>query len=359
VARIGGDEFMFLFTNLERPEAVGRIAEKILSAVQAPMHVDGQVFTVKASFGISIYPDDGSEPATLKKNADMAMYHAKAQGRNRYSFFTRSLDEQLARRLEIENNLLSALHEGQLAVYYQPQFDTEFHLVGFEALIRWRHPEKGMIPPGLFIPIAEQSGLITKIDEWVLQSVCRQLGEWRGKGYHPPAVSVNLSMKLFHQADLPERIARTVSDCGAKPSWIRFEVTESALMENAAQTVGHLSRIRELGFVLSIDDFGTGYSSLNYLKQFPVDHLKIDRGFVRDLASDKNDAAIVLAIISLAHSLGLSVVAEGVETEFQSQFLRGHGCDYLQGNLLGRPASAEVWEGLLLDRSDLPESGEA
>lgn len=349
VARIGGDEFMFLFTELEAAEAAGRVAEKVLATLQPPLHVDGQVFSVRASFGISIYPDDGRDPATLKKNADMAMYHAKSMGRDRYSFFTQKLDEQLARRLEIENDLLLALAEGQLAVHYQPQFDpVAAHLVGFEALIRWKHPDKGMIPPSLFIPIAEQSGLISRVDEWVLRDVCRQLIDWRTAGYRPPPISVNLSMKLFHQADLPERIGRTVAANQVDPAWIHFEVTESAVMENAEQTIEHLSRIRDQGFSLSIDDFGTGYSSLNYLKRFPVDKLKIDQGFVRDLASDKNDAVIVLAIINLAHSLGLAVVAEGVETEHQLRFLTEHGCDYIQGNLVGMPAAAETWNNLLI-----------
>jgi diguanylate cyclase (GGDEF)-like protein len=348
VARIGGDEFMFLFTELEAAEAAGRVAEKVLATLQPPLHVDGQVFSVRASFGISIYPDDGRDPATLKKNADMAMYHAKSMGRDRYSFFTQKLDEQLARRLEIENDLLLALAEGQLAVHYQPQFDpVAARLVGFEALIRWKHPDKGMIPPSLFIPIAEQSGLISRVDEWVLRDVCRQLIDWRTAGYRPPPISVNLSMKLFHQADLPERIGRTVAANQVDPAWIHFEVTESAVMENVEQTIEHLSRIRDQGFSLSIDDFGTGYSSLNYLKRFPVDKLKIDQGFVRDLASDKNDAVIVLAIINLAHSLGLAVVAEGVETEHQLRFLTEHGCDYIQGNLVGMPAAAETWNNLL------------
>lgn len=353
VARIGGDEFMFLFTELESAESAGRVAEKVLSTLQPPLHVDGQVFSVRASFGISIYPDDGRDPATLKKNADMAMYHAKSLGRDRYSFFTQKLDEQLAKRLEIENDLLVALAVGQLAVHYQPQFDPASRLIGFEALIRWKHPDKGMIPPSLFIPIAEQSGLIARVDEWVLQDVCRQLIDWRSAGYRPPPVSVNLSMKLFHQADLPERIRRTVAASRVDPAWIHFEVTESAVMENAEQTIEHLSRIRDQGFSLSIDDFGTGYSSLNYLKRFPVDKLKIDQGFVRDLASDKNDAVIVLAIINLAHSLGLSVIAEGVETEYQLQFLTEHGCDYIQGNLGGMPAAAETWNDLLVKATEI------
>jgi EAL domain-containing protein (putative c-di-GMP-specific phosphodiesterase class I) len=305
------------------------------------------VFSIRASLGISIYPDDGRDSATLKKNADMAMYHAKNHGRDRYSFFTPQLDEQLARRMEIENDLKLALLDGQLAVHYQPQFDPAKRLVGFEALIRWSHPTKGNIPPEVFIPVAEQSGLISKVDEWGLQTVCRQIIAWRSLGYLPPPVSVNLSMKLFHQADLPERIRHTLETIKVDPAWIHFEVTESALMENAEQTIGHLTKIRDLGFLLSIDDFGTGYSSLNYLKRFPVDSLKIDKGFVRDLAVDKNDAVIVVAIINLAHSLGLSVIAEGVETETQLQFLREHGCDYIQGYLVGRPAPAETWNGLL------------
>jgi diguanylate cyclase (GGDEF)-like protein len=356
VARIGGDEFMFLFTELENAESAGRVAEKVLASLKPPLNVDGQVFSIRASFGISIYPDDGKDPATLKKNADMAMYHAKSLGRDRYSFFTQRLDEQLARRLEIENDLLQALNEGQLAVHYQPQFDPVSRLMGFEALIRWPHPVKGLIPPSLFIPIAEQSGLISRVDEWVLRAVCRQLIDWRTAGYRPPPVSVNLSMKLFHQADLPDRIGRTVAASGVDPGWIHFEVTESAVMENAEQTIEHLSRIRDQGFSLSIDDFGTGYSSLNYLKRFPVDNLKIDQGFVHDLASDKNDAVIVLAIINLAHSLGLSVIAEGVETETQLKFLCGQGCDYIQGNLLGRPAPAETWNALLA-RGERAKSG--
>lgn len=355
VARIGGDEFMFLFTELESAEAAGRVAEKVLASLRPPLHVDGHVFTARASFGISIYPDDGQTPATLKKNADMAMYHAKSQGRDRYSFFTSRLDEQLAQRMEIENDLLQALNEGQLEVHYQPQFDPASRLVGFEALIRWPHPVKGMLSPGLFIPIAERSGLIARVDEWVLQEVCRQINDWRARGYQPPPISVNLSMKLFHQADLPERIGRTVAASRINPAWIHFEVTESAVMENAEQTIEHLSRIHDQGFSLSIDDFGTGYSSLNYLKRFPVDSLKIDQGFVRDLAFDKNDAVIVVAIINLAHSLGLSVIAEGVETELQLKFLHDHGCDYIQGNLAGMPAAAETWHGLLVLNHERPD----
>jgi len=347
VARIGGDEFMFLLTELETPESAALVANKIMESLEPPVSVDSQVFNIRASMGISLYPDDGRDPATLKKNADMAMYNAKSTGRDCFSFFTPQLDEQLARRLEIENDLKLALKGGQLAIYYQPQFDRAKYLIGFEALIRWFHPEKGNILPEMFIPVAEESGLIAKVDEWALQEVCRQIINWRALGFVPPPVSVNLSMKLFHQADLPERIRHTLESSGVNPEWIHFEVTESALMENAEQTIAHLSKIRNLGFLLSIDDFGTGYSSLNYLKQFPVNSLKIDKSFVRDLSSDKNDAVIVLAIINLAHSLGLSVIAEGVETETQLKFLCGHGCDYIQGYLFGRPAPAETWHELL------------
>lgn len=351
VARVGGDEFMFLFTGLRQIDEAGTVAEKVLASLNPPLNVSGRLFSVRASLGISIYPDDGSDVATLAKNADMAMYQAKNQGRDRYSFFTQALDEQFARRLEIENDLRQALERNEFEVHYQPQFDLQMRLSGFEALIRWRHPAKGLVSPGAFIPVAEQSGLIARIDEWTLQAVCRQIAEWRRQALRPPAVSVNLSMKLFRRPDLSERIAQIAREAGVAPQWIDFEVTESALMENAEQTVRHLRALRAQGFALAIDDFGTGYSSLNYLKRFPVNSLKIDQSFVRDLDIDKDDAVIIVAIVNLAHSLGLSVIAEGVETETQLRFLREHGCDFVQGYLTGRPAPAETWDGALSGNS--------
>ena len=347
VARIGGDEFMFLYTGLHEGGEALPIAQKILAFLQTPMPIDGHFLRVSASLGVSLYPEDGQDAVTLKKHADMAMYHAKNMGRNRFSFFTRNLDEQLAHRIEIEKDLRDALGSDRLAVHYQPQVDVGLRLTGFEALIRWPHPDKGMIPPGIFIPIAEQSGLIAEVDEWILRAVCLQVKAWHDSGLVVVPVAVNLSMRLFRQPDLPQRIDAILKSTEVEPSWIHLEVTESTLMENSQQTIEFLRRLRDQGLQLAIDDFGTGYSSLNYLKRFPVHNLKIDQSFIRELSIDNEDAVIVLAIIQLAHSLGLSVTAEGVENQEQLDFLRVHRCDCIQGYYTGRPAPADEVAGLL------------
>jgi diguanylate cyclase (GGDEF)-like protein/PAS domain S-box-containing protein len=342
VARLGGDEFIVLLPDVGHVDDVGRIAQKILDVFDQPFTIDGREFFVTTSIGITLYPFDGKDVDGLVKNADVAMYRAKEQGRNSYQFYTAEMTAKAHENLALENALRGALDRQELVLHYQPVVDlASGEVSGMEALLRWRHPEQGLIMPQRFIPIAEESGLIVPIGEWALRTACLQAVAWQQQGYAPLRLAVNLSARQFYQRNLAEVIARVLQDSALDPAWLELELTESLLMQNAELTHATLRTLNAMGVRLSIDDFGTGYSSLGYLKRFPLDTLKISRSFVRDVPGDSDDAAIVSAIIVMAHTLEMRVIAEDVETEAQRAFLQAQACDAFQGYVFGPPLPPE------------------
>ena len=341
VARLGGDEFAVVLPQLDAPGEAEPIARRIVEALSQPFLLQGQQLFVSASVGIAAYPDDGSDAATLLKSADTAMYGAKQNGRNNYQFYLAEMNANAALRLQTEHQLHLALERGEFELHYQPKLKLATGAVsGFEALLRWRHPERGLVAPFEFISILEETGLILPVGEWVIAEVCRQLGAWSAAYPGVPPVAINLSARQLAHAGLPETVRAIVDAAGVDPSLLEFELTESMLMLDPEAAVRILSDLKRQGMRLSVDDFGTGYSSLAYLKRFPLDALKIDRTFVRDLPGDSDDAAITKAVISLAHSLNLKVVAEGVENAAHLEALRAYGCDEIQGYYIGRPVPA-------------------
>jgi diguanylate cyclase (GGDEF)-like protein/PAS domain S-box-containing protein len=350
VARVGGDEFTIVLPNVPGAQSLSMTAEKVLTELSRPFPGEAQELFVSASIGISLYPDDARSVDDLIKHADAAMYSAKNLGRSNYQFFTSALNDEVQERMLLENGLRSALQREELRLVYQPKIDlTTREIVGAEALIRWQHPGLGLIAPTRFIPVAEDSGMVGQIGEWVLRTVCRQIRDWEDAGIAVP-VAINVSARQFQQYDLSELIRSVLTEAAVHPRLLEVELTESAVMQDAEASVVMLERLKALGVQISIDDFGTGYSSLSYLKRLPLDVLKIDQSFVRDISSDPNDAAIVRAIITLARSLGMKVVAEGVENEAQLAFLNAYGCQYAQGYLFGQPMSAEALASRLRNR---------
>jgi len=354
VARLGGDEFMLLLPGIEHVEDVAKIVQRVLEVLKPSFNFDGQEFHITSSIGIALYPNDSEDAEALLKNADTALHRAKEQGRNNYQFYIPSMNATSFERLILENNLRRALERKEFVLYYQPQVSLlTKRIVGMEALLRWQHPELGLVPPRKFIPLAEETGLIGSLGEWVLQTACAQNKAWQEVGFPPLRVAVNLSAHLFRQQGLVETVARVLKETRLNPHYLELEVTEGTLMENAEATVSTLRKLKEMGVHLSIDDFGTGYSSLSYLRRFPIDTLKIDQSFVWDISSDPDDATIARLIIAMAHSLKLKVVAEGVETEEQLSFLRFHQCDELQGYLFSKPVPAEAFTQLLQEERRL------
>lgn len=342
VARLGGDEFIVALPGVESSRDAAHVAEKILKALAQPYSISERTLHTTPSIGISIFPDDAQDEEILMKNADVAMYYAKDRGRNNYQFFAESMNQAATERLNIESGLRHALEHEQFLIHYQPQIEvTSGQIVGFEALVRWAHPDEGLIPPTRFIPVAEETGLILPLGEWVLRSACRQLKKWHSEGMAGMQIAVNLSAFQFRQKDLPDLVARCLADSGLNANYLELEITETAAMENPQAAIGTLNALRTMGVTLAIDDFGTGYSSLTYLKLFPIDRLKLDRSFVKDIEADQNDAAICAATIALAHNLGLEVVAEGVETEQQYAYLKSLSCDKIQGYWFSKPLPAE------------------
>jgi diguanylate cyclase (GGDEF)-like protein len=341
VARLGGDEFVVVLTGIATPQDAMSVAAKMLETLGQPYQVENYTLHSTPSIGISLFPDDGEDSETLLKQADSAMYHAKESGRNRLQFFAAELTAAAAVRMELERDLRAALAADQLDLHFQPQMcsDTE-KLCGFEALARWQHPTRGWVPPLQFIPIAEESGLIEHLGAWVLDRACRQLAEWHAAGAAGIRMAVNLSAHQLRSETLVDQVRETLSRHGLDARYLEIEVTESVAMADPEQAILQLHTLRALGVQIAIDDFGTGYSSLAYLKLLPIQTLKLDQSFVRDIETDSNDATISKATLALAHSLGLQVVAEGVETAAQRDFLSSNGCDYLQGYFFGRPASA-------------------
>ncbi len=341
LARMGGDEFAVLLEDSTQAAYAATVAQAILDGLKDPFLLEGHTLFISASVGISLFPSDAQGAEQLLRNADSALFKAKGNGRGGYALYTEELTAHAQQRVEMTAELQRALAQEELRVYYQPVHDlANGQLIGVEALVRWMHPERGLVPPGEFIPIAERSGLIADIDAWVMTQACRQMCQWQAQGHELDFIAVNVSSRLFGHRELYQQVARILADTGLNPARLELEVTESAVMEDPESALEQMHRLRELGLRLSIDDFGTGYSSLLRLKRLPVQKLKIDQGFVAGLPLDEDDAAIVRVIIALGRSMGMQIHAEGIEQPEQAQFLREQGCELGQGYWYGRPMPA-------------------
>jgi diguanylate cyclase (GGDEF)-like protein/PAS domain S-box-containing protein len=350
VARLSGDEFVVIVSERGDQQLTPEIVQRVMNSVAQPVMLGTKEFFVTCSIGVAVYPSESTDADTLIEHADIAMYRAKKLGRNNFQFYTPAMNEESLERVRIESALRNAVERDEFVLYYQPQLDMKTGKVcGMEALIRWQHPELGMVPPGRFIGIAEETGMIVAIGAWVLRTACAQNKAWQDAGFDKLRVAVNLSARQFGAADLIENLASVLLDTGLEPKYLEIELTESLFMSDITPAVDLLHRMKALGVNLSIDDFGTGYSSLSYLSRFPIDVLKIDRSFVADITRDANDEAIVTSIIALAHNLKLAVIAEGVETEEQLDYLRRHGCDEMQGYYFSKPLPAHEFEQLLIE----------
>ena len=348
IARLGGDEFIVMLSGMHRPSDAASVARRLVDALAEPVVVGGTEIFVGSSVGIAMYPNDGVDIDTLLMNADTAMYRAKDAGRGGFQFYDRWMNARALDRLMMESQLRRAMDRSEFVLHYQPRVDVvSGRIVGAEALIRWQHPEKGLVQPLDFIPLVEDTGLVIPIGEWAIGEVCRQIAAWQAEGITPVSVAVNLAATHLRERRLPELVQREMQANGLPPGMLEIEVTESILLVEPEMSLLTAERLNEMGVHLSIDDFGTGYSSLSYLKRLPIHALKIDRSFVRDLAHDPDDAAIITAIIAMAHSLKLKVVAEGVETEAQLAFLRARQCDEYQGFLMSRPMVASAFGEML------------
>ena len=348
VARFGGDEFAGFLNDVAAPQDVAPIVAKFLDALVPPFMIDGQELFITGSIGISLYPDDGTDTQTLMKNADTAMYRAKQQGGNVSEFYHAGMNAHAHTRLNLETGLRRALERKEFVLHYQPQVDVQSGVaIGFEALIRWNRPDSEQTSPAEFIPLLEETGLILPVGEWMLQAACAQHQAWREAGLPPLRMAVNISSRQFNGKDLMETLTRVMQETGMPAEFLELEITESVMMKNADPDIEALKSLRALGMRFAVDDFGTGYSSLTYLKRFPINILKIDKAFIRDITADADDAAIVRAITTMAHSLGLKTVAEGVETREQLEFLRAHKCDFAQGYYFSRPLPGDEIAALL------------
>ncbi|MDN5754113.1 MAG: EAL domain-containing protein, partial [Nitrosospira sp.] len=342
VARLGGDEFAFILSDLSQTEDAALVAEKVIIALSQSFELEEQEVYISASLGIGVYPGDGADAESLLRNADTAMFQAKQHGPAMYQFYLPHMNECAAARLKMDTQLRGALARREFVLHYQPKASlTSGEITGFEALLRWQHPARGLVPPLQFISVLEDTGLIVSVGEWVVRTVCEQIGKWQGQGLVPHPISINLSARQFQQRDLDAVIGKTLEITGIDPHLLEFELTESVLMKEVEAAAAALQNLKAFGVQISMDDFGTGYSSLVYLKRFPLDVLKIDRAFIRDVTTDPDDAAIAVAMIKLAHSLGLRVVAEGVETRAQLDFLIEHDCDEMQGYYFSKPLPPE------------------
>ncbi|HEU4760190.1 MAG TPA: EAL domain-containing protein, partial [Dehalococcoidia bacterium] len=345
VARVGGDEFTLLLPGIAGSEDAQDVAERVLASFRQPRVVAGHEFQVTTSVGVTIAPTDGKDAEALLRNADTAMYRAKERGRNNYQMYSPAMNVNVLKRLGLENDLRHALDRDQFVVYYQPQVDVRAReMVGLEALVRWLHPQRGLVGPAEFIPVAEETGLIVALGQWVLRTACAQTRAWGQNGLPSLSITVNLSARQFQERDMAESVSRVLQETDLDPRWLQLEITEGTAMQDVEFSIATLEALRAMGIRISIDDFGTGYSSLGYLKQLPADAVKIDRSFVSDLTTDPSDAAIATAIIAMAHSLKLRVIAEGVETREQLEFLKQRRCYEMQGYLFGRPMAPDVLE---------------
>ncbi len=353
LARIGGDEFSLILERDPHLPGIDLIAQRLIDAMSDPFQVDGQTVYIGVSIGIALYPDDGRDTETLQSNADAALYQAKQQGRGILRFFSPEMTSKARGRLTLEADLRRAIDSNELILYYQPQTSLKTgQCVGLEALVRWPHPERGMIPPGAFIPLAEESGLVVRLGDWVLRAACRQIRIWLDAGLAPRQTAVNVSAVQLSRGHLVESVREALAESGIPPDRLELEITESFLMADRDQAFKSLTELRALGVCLSIDDFGTGYSSMAYLQQIEVHKLKIDISFVRDVTRNSSNAAIVKAIIALGHSLGLEIIAEGVESTDQADYLRALFCDVMQGYLVSRPLPVDDITRLLHDHVD-------
>jgi diguanylate cyclase (GGDEF)-like protein len=357
ISRHGGDEFIIVLPEVGESYDAARTATQALKSITEPYFVDGNEIHISASIGISVCPEDGEDADTIIKHAEAAMYQAKAQGRNNYQFFTRHINERALRRFALERNLRRAIAREESALYYQPKVSiADRRVIGAEALIRWNNLQEGMVPPTQFIPVAEESGLIIPIGEWVLRKACEQNRTWQQAGYAPIPISVNVSAVQFREKHFLDMVARVLKETGLDPRYLELELTESVTMQDLELTASLLESLKRMGVSLSIDDFGTGYSSLSYLKRFPIDTLKIDKSFVQDVTTDPDSAAIIGAIIGMAKSLKQQVIAEGVETREQFEFLRWQGCDGIQGYFFSQPLAPKDFEQNILRRTPSPVS---
>ncbi len=355
VARLGGDEFVLVLPARSDEAMAGGILQRIMDSIAQPLAIAEQTFYLGCSMGVAIYPADGSSAEELIEHADIAMYRAKETGRNNFQFYTAAMNAGMLERLRLESALRSALERDEFVLHYQPQVDLQSgRVVGMEALIRWQHPQLGMVSPLRFISLAEETGLIVPIGAWVLRTACAQNQAWQQAGLGPLRIAVNLSARQFAQPGLAQSIGAALAESGLAPQYLDLELTESLVMTDVERTIEVLRELKALGLQLSIDDFGTGYSSLSYLKRFPIDVLKIDQSFVRDITHHPDDALIVMSIIALAHNLKLHVIAEGVETQEQLDYLQQHGCDEMQGYFFSRPVPAAEFEQLLRQGKQLP-----
>ncbi|SEC45221.1 bifunctional diguanylate cyclase/phosphodiesterase [Paenibacillus sp. GP183] len=342
IARMGGDEFTILLPLVTDEQLIVHTAESIIKVINKQIIIECHECTITTSIGISIYPNDGTDAQTLMMNADAAMYRAKESNHNKYQLFMPTMSTQASERLELEQELRKAVERNEFVLFYQPQLDFESGAItGVEALVRWQHPKRGMISPAEFIPLAEETGLIIPIGEWVLRTACRQNKEWQGAGFSPIRVAVNLSVYQFKQDNIINKVAEILNETGLNPIYLELEITESIAMQNPERIIITLEELKKLGIQISIDDFGTGYSSLSYLRDFPINRLKIDRSFVMDITHGSGDAVIASSIIAMAKSLSLEVIAEGVENELQFEFLKDKGCNEMQGYFFSKPLPAE------------------
>jgi len=350
LARMGGDEFLIIIEEIKELSHVSTVAKNFMETIRPPYTIDGHELFITPSMGISIAPTDALHPKELLAFAEIAMYQAKGLGGNKYQFYTAEMNSRAKKRIELESYLRKAVNQNQFTLYYQPQFDIQTgNLVGCEALLRWQHPEMGTILPHDFIPLAEETGVIIEIGEWVLQDACRQNKKWQQAGHSPIRMAVNISARQFREPGFLEMIERVVQTTALSPEWLELEITESILMKDIDSAINILKCLKEKGIHLAIDDFGTGYSSLSYLKRFPLSRLKIDRSFIRDITTDGNDASITKAVIALAHSMNLKVVAEGIETQEQLLFLKEKGCEVGQGYLYSPPVAKESFDSFFMD----------
>jgi diguanylate cyclase (GGDEF)-like protein/PAS domain S-box-containing protein len=348
VARLGGDEFVILLAEVAEVEDVGLIARKILDNLSRPYQIGNREIIITASLGISLYPNDSDNGALLIRNADIAMYRAKRDDRSNFCFYTAEMNKHIQETLDLEGELRHALERQEFSLHYQPKVDLSSGcVIGCEALVRWRHPQRGLVSPADFIPLAEETGLIVPLGAWVMKEACQQARDWQAMGLPSIGVAVNLSSRQFRKGDLPQVVREILQETGLEPRLLELELTESIVMDNPAKAEQTMRILKEMGVKLSLDDFGTGYSSLNYLRRFPVDSLKIDRSFIRDVATDPSGASVVTSIIDIAHNLGLTAVAEGVETREQLAFLVDRSCDMFQGYLFSKPLPAEDFAALL------------
>ncbi len=348
VARLGGDEFVILLDSIKQPKDSALVGQKLIQEIRKPIAFDAQVLQPGASVGIAIFPLDGEDAFTLLKSADVAMYQAKLEGGNVFQFYEREMGERISKHLAVVTGLQQALKEKQFVLYYQPIFDFKTkQLVGAEALLRWQDPARGLIPPFEFIPVAEESGLIVPMGTWVIEETCRQNSEWMKNGLNIVPISANLSACQLRTNDIIDIVIKSLAKNNLPAKFISLELTESMVMEDPEAVIDILNQIRKLGVTIAIDDFGTGYSSLSYLQQFPIDVIKIDRAFVKDISGDEEDAIIANAIVSLAHGLGFNVLAEGVENSTQDDYLRDQGCDLVQGFFYSKPIPAKEFEQIL------------